>query len=81
MADDCKKGEVYSVKHKKCVTSNPDPDKTWGKYMGGGKYFRTKIATEPEKAVVDSMIKEKRVLIWLMIVKKAKFTALNIKSA
>jgi len=59
MADDCKKGEVYSVKHKKCVTSNPDPDKTWGKYMGGGKYFRTKIATEPEKAVVDSMIKEK----------------------
>tara|TARA_R100001530_G_scaffold118501_1_gene85629 strand:+ start:240 stop:503 length:264 start_codon:yes stop_codon:yes gene_type:complete len=65
MADDCKTGQVYSKKFKKCVSSNPDPDKTWGKYIGGtkpqekgGQYFLDYIATEPEKAVIDSMQKE-----------------------
>jgi hypothetical protein len=59
MANDCKKGEVYSKKFKKCVNANPDPDKTWGKYIyEGGYYFEDFRATEPEQAVIDSMKKD-----------------------
>jgi len=59
MANDCKKGEVYSKKFKKCVNANPDPDKTWGKYIyEGGYYFEDFRATEPEQAVNDSMKKD-----------------------
>ena len=56
MANSCKKGEVYSMKFKKCVDANPDPEKTWGKYIyEGGYYFEDFRATEPEQAVIDSM--------------------------
>ena len=56
MANRCKKGEVYSKKFKKCVDANPDPEKTWGKYIyEGGYYFEDFRATEPEQAVIDSM--------------------------
>ena len=65
MTDKCKSGKVYSKKFKKCVSSNPEPSKTWKKYIGGtkpqekgGQYFLDHIATEPEKAVIDSMQKE-----------------------
>jgi len=59
MANSCKKGEVYSKKFKKCVDANPDPDKTWGKYIyEGGYYFEDFRATEPEQAVIDSMKKD-----------------------
>ena len=60
MADKCKTGQVYSKKFKKCVTSNPESSKTWKKYQGsgGGEYFLKHLATEPEKAVIDSMQKE-----------------------
>ena len=43
----------------KCVDANPDPEKTWGKYIyEGGYYFEDFRATEPEQAVIDSMKKD-----------------------